>query len=201
MQGVRVPISTRRFRHSGFARVRIEKTTPHPGMYMKTKNTVRRPRSEVRSRKASATGAPVPTPGSLLLTPTLQEVKVQPEMLLKTKESLRSPRSEARSRKALTAGALVPTPGSLLLTPALQQMKVHPEMLLKTKESVRSPRPEGRSRKASAARANVLGIAGRAGLPLADSSARAVPDPRAAALNRPLTRPDGARSDSPLRRG
>ena len=56
------------------------------GMCMKTNDGVRSPRSEVRSRKASAAGAPVLTPGSLLLTPSLQEMKVQPEMLLKTKD-------------------------------------------------------------------------------------------------------------------
>ena len=68
----------------GCERPTSEKTTFQAGMCKKTKNTVRSPRSEVRSSKGPADGAPVLTPGSLLLTPALQEMKVQPEMLLKT---------------------------------------------------------------------------------------------------------------------
>ena len=62
------------------------KTTFQAGMCMKTNDTVRSPRSEVRSRRPPAAGAPILTPGSLLLTPVLQEMKVHPEMLMKTKD-------------------------------------------------------------------------------------------------------------------
>ena len=55
---------------------------------------VRGPKSGVRSRKASAAGTPILTPGSLLLTPALQEMKVHPEMLMKTKDRVRSPKSK-----------------------------------------------------------------------------------------------------------
>ncbi len=112
--------------------------------------------SQARSRKVSAFGAPVLTPGSFVLTPALQEMKGHPEMLLKTKDGVRTPGSEVRSRMASAAGASILTPVSLLLTPALQEMKVHPEMLLKTREGVRTPGSEVRSRMASAFGAPVL---------------------------------------------
>ena len=66
--------------------VRSEKTTFQAGMCMKTNNRVRSPGSGVRSRKASAADSPILTPGSLLLTPVLQKMKVHPEMLMKTKD-------------------------------------------------------------------------------------------------------------------
>ena len=46
-----------------------------------------RPKSEVRRPKTRGSGAcGAPHSGSLLLTPILQEMKVQPEMLMKTKD-------------------------------------------------------------------------------------------------------------------
>lgn len=50
--------------------------------------------SEVRGRKASAAGPPVLTPGSLFLSPVLQEMTVHPEILLKTKEDERKMRGK-----------------------------------------------------------------------------------------------------------
>ncbi len=109
--------------------LRSKKITFQAGMCMKTKNTVRSPRSEVRSRNAPVAGTPALIPSSLLLTPAFQEMKVHPEMLLKTKENIRSPKS-----KCPCGWYACSDPSSLLLTPAFQDMKVHPEMLLKTKD-------------------------------------------------------------------
>ena len=57
----------------------LQEMKVQPEMLLKTKESVRSPRSEVRSRRASAAGVPIPAPGSLLLTSALEEMKVQPD--------------------------------------------------------------------------------------------------------------------------
>ena len=94
--------------------VRREKTTFQAGMCMKTNEGARSPRSGVRSRKASAAGAHVLTPGSLLLTPVLQEMKVHLEMLLKTHDR------EHGIREYGTRSAQILAPDSGLLASLLQ---------------------------------------------------------------------------------
>ena len=69
-----------------------EETTFQAGMCMKTNEDVRSPRSDVERLLRVARS--ILNPGSLLLTPVPQEMKVHPEMLLKTKESVRSPKSK-----------------------------------------------------------------------------------------------------------
>ena len=94
----------------GLATVRSEKPTFQAGMCLKTNDRVRSPRFEVRSRKASAAGAPVLTPGSLLLTPVLQEMKVQPEMLLKTHDREHGTREHGVRGVKILASFLKGTP-------------------------------------------------------------------------------------------
>ena len=110
-----------------------------PEMLLKTKEGVRSPRSEVQSRETSAAGVPVLTPGSLLLAPVLQEMKVHPEILLKTHDrehgtrGAHAPVTGYPGNMLKTKVRLNPithhkspfanplTPDSLLLTPALKK--------------------------------------------------------------------------------
>ena len=77
---------------------------------MKIRTPVRSPRSEVRSRRASAAGVPTPAPGSLRLTLVPQEMEVQPEMLLKTKRREHGTREYGTRGAPILASAL---PGTL----------------------------------------------------------------------------------------
>ena len=110
--------------------LRSKKITFQAGMCMKTKDAVRSPRSEVRSRNASVAGTPALIP---LLTPDSCFSRYEGASGDVVENKRRNdPKSEVEIGPAAGAPAL--TPGSLLLTPAFQEMKVHPEMLLKTKD-------------------------------------------------------------------
>jgi len=99
------------------------------------------------------------SPDSDLLTPALQEMKVQPEMLLKTKDrgNENAPTSviPGGSVGALPQSSIL-APGSDLLTPAFREMKVQPEMLLKTHDREHGTRRYG----AGGAHAPVKGYPG-----------------------------------------
>ena len=125
--------------------VRREYTTFQAGMCVKTKDTVRSSGSRVRSQKAPAAGAPILTPGSLLLTPVLQEMKVHPEMLLKTHDREHGIREHGiRGVQILASafqGTLAPVersahasvtgyPGNMLKTNARQNQITHHKWLL-----------------------------------------------------------------------
>jgi len=98
---------------------------------MKTKKTVRSPRSEVRRSEPK-----VPEWGKF--SPRHQIRTFQPGMCMKTNDTVRSPEPQnVRRRQVILA------PDSWLPTPAFQQMKVQPEMLMKTNDREHGMREYG----------------------------------------------------------
>ena len=127
-------------RQPAFVRVRerrgkkvINFSTFQPGMCMKTNDTARSPRSELRSRKASAAGAPILAPGSLL-TPAFQEMTVQPEMLLKTHDREHGTREYGKRGVQILASAF---PGTLAPVERAAHARVtgYPGNMLKKKHA------------------------------------------------------------------